>query len=137
MFGEPLHNGANTGRIGFRPFLFSRRGGSSYRNNGVMTGLLTDDGGQLQNSISIMTLGWSLKPLQAFARKCHEFKIQHLTGTTTVFFAGGGAGDPYGGNGWQSVSKAIRKLDTIDIDEKVKSDLVRDAEYYYSDKSYV
>lgn len=35
----------------------------------------------------------------------------------------------------QSVSKAIRKLDTIDMDEQVKLDIVRDAEYYYSDES--
>lgn len=53
-----------------------------------------------------------------------------------MYFAGGGTGDPYG-TGWQSVSKAVRKLDTIDMDEEIKSDLVRDAEYYYSDQSYV
>jgi hypothetical protein len=35
----------------------------------------------------------------------------------------------------QSVSKAVRKLDTIDMDEDVKLDIVRDAEYYYSDES--
>lgn len=35
----------------------------------------------------------------------------------------------------QSVSKAVRKLDTIDIDEDIKADIVRDAEYYYSDES--
>lgn len=100
-----------------------------------MSGNLVNDSGQLQNSISIMTVGWSLKPLQMFAHMCHEFKIQHLTGTTAVYFAGAGHPDPYGGSGWQSVIKAIRKLDTIDMDESVKSDLVRDAEYYYSDQS--
>lgn len=100
-----------------------------------MTGNVLNSEGQLQNSISIMTLGWSLKPLQDFTRKCHEFKLQHLTGTTTVYFAGGGHPDPYGGGGWQSVSKAIRKLDTIDMDEHIKNDLVKDAEYYYSDQS--
>ena len=35
----------------------------------------------------------------------------------------------------QSVSKAIRKLDTIDMEEEIKSDIIRDAEYYYSDQS--
>lgn len=35
----------------------------------------------------------------------------------------------------QSVSKAIRKLDTIDMDEHVKADIVKDAEYYYSASS--
>jgi len=83
-----------------------------------------------------MTLGWSLKPLQDFTSSCHDFKIQHLTGTTTVYFAGSTSayGDSYS-NGWQSVSKAIRKLDTIDIDTDVKMEIVKDAEYYYSNES--
>ncbi|KAI5377691.1 hypothetical protein J4E82_003433 [Alternaria postmessia] len=116
-----------------RPYVFSRRGGFGYRNNSGMTGNILDDSGQLQNSLTVMTLGWSLKPLRDFTRLCHDFRIKNLTGTTTVYFAGDRT-DPYG-NGWQSVSKAIRRLDTIDMDEKVKSDLVRDAEYYYSDES--
>jgi chaperone BCS1 len=94
-----------------------------------------DENGQLQNSISIMTLGWSLKPLQDFTALCREFKAKHLTGTTTVYFAAGGASDPYGANVWQSVQKAVRKLDTIDMDENMKLDLVKDAEYYYSEES--
>ncbi|CAI9630527.1 unnamed protein product [Alternaria burnsii] len=116
-----------------RPYIFSRRGGFGYRNNSGITGNILDDSGQLQNSLTVMTLGWSLKPLRDFTRLCHDFRIKNLTGTTTVYFAGDRL-DPYG-NGWQSVSKAIRRLDTIDMDEKVKSDLVRDAEYYYSDES--
>ncbi|KAH7357601.1 P-loop containing nucleoside triphosphate hydrolase protein [Pyrenochaeta sp. MPI-SDFR-AT-0127] len=120
--------------VGYRPFVFSRRGGHSYRNNSVMAGNLVDDSGQLQNSLTLVTLGWSLKPLQTFTELCHQFKLDNLTGTTTVYFAGGAHGDPYG-DGWQSVSKAIRKLDTIDMDEVIKSDLIRDAEYYYSEQS--
>jgi chaperone BCS1 len=119
--------------VGFRPFLFSRRGGFGYRSNSGVTGNVLDDNGQLQNSLTIMTLGWSLKPLREFASLCREFRLNNLTGTTTVYFAGDRT-DPYG-NGWQSVSKAIRKLDTIDMDENTKSDLVRDAEYYYSEES--
>ena len=99
-----------------------------------MGGNTVDDSGYLQNSLTLITLGWSLKPLQAFTALCHQFKLENLTGTTTVYFAGGQRGDPYGET-WQSVSKAIRKLDTIDMDEDVKSDLIRDAEYYYSDQS--
>lgn len=57
-----------------------------------------------------------------------------MTGTTTVYFAGGGTYD-YGGGQWQSISKPTRKLDTIDMEESVKLDLVRDAEYYYSEQS--
>ncbi|KAJ4364989.1 hypothetical protein N0V83_008605 [Neocucurbitaria cava] len=120
--------------VGYRPFIFARRGGGSFRSTSVMSGNLVDDSGQLQNSLSLLTLGWSLKPLQEFTALCHQFKLDNLTGTTTVYFAGGGHGDPYG-DGWQSVSKAIRKLDTIDMEEAVKSDLIRDAEYYYSDQS--
>jgi chaperone BCS1 len=74
-----------------------------------MAGNLVDDSGQLQNSLRIMTLGWSLKPLQDFTGLCHDFKIKNLTGTTTVYFAGDGRSNPYG-NAWQSVSKAMRKL---------------------------
>ncbi|KAL1797302.1 hypothetical protein ACET3X_003908 [Alternaria dauci] len=120
--------------VGFRPYIFSRRGGLGHRNGSVVTGNILDSNGQLQNSLTIMTLGWSLKPLRDFTRLCHDFRIKNLTGTTTVYFAGDRTSDPYG-NGWQSVSKAIRRLDTIDMDETIKSDLVRDAEYYYSDES--
>jgi len=38
-------------------------------------------------------------------------------------------------SGWQSVSKAMRKLDTIDMNEQVKADIIKDAEYYYSEES--
>ncbi|KAL6707989.1 hypothetical protein ACN47E_003663 [Coniothyrium glycines] len=120
--------------LGFRPFIFSRRGGRSLVNNGVMMGNLVDDRGLLQNSLTVMTIGWSLKPLRQFTALCRDFKLKNMTGTTTVYFAGSGRGDPYG-DGWQSVSKAVRKLDTIDMDETVKSDLIKDAEYYYSDQS--
>jgi chaperone BCS1 len=108
-------------RVGFRPFLFSRSGGQSYHRHRVSNNPLNDQG-RLQNALTISTLGWSLTPLRKFTDRCHEFKLKNLTGTTTVYFAGGSS-DPYG-NGWQSVSKAIRKLDTIDM-----------AEYYYSERS--
>lgn len=45
-------------RIGFRPFIFSRRGGQSFRGPVALSNII-DDSGQLQNSLSIMTLGWS------------------------------------------------------------------------------
>jgi hypothetical protein len=124
----------NVTRVGFRPFLFSRSGGQSYhRNNSVMSGNLVNNEGQLQNALTISTLGWNLAPLQSFTKLCHEFKLKNLTGTTMVYFAGGNAG-PYS-DAWNSVSKAKRKLDTIDMDEDVKSDIIRDAEYYYSEQS--
>jgi chaperone BCS1 len=87
----------------------------------------------MQNALTISTLGWTLEPLRAFTHLCHLFKLRNLTGTTTVFFAGGSA-DAYC-DGWQSVSKAIRKLDTIDMNDEVKSDIIRDAENYYSEQS--
>lgn len=124
----------NPCRIGFRPFLFSRSGGQGYTQApGFVPGNVVNDRGQLLNALTITTLGWSLTPLRVFTDLCHEFKMKHLTGTTTVFFAGshhGGYSD-----GWQSVSKAVRKLDTIDMDEAVKSDVIKDAEYYYSEES--
>jgi chaperone BCS1 len=98
-----------------------------------MSGNLVNNEGQLQNALTISTLGWNLTPLQMFTELCHQFKLKNLTGTTTVYFAGGNSG-PYG-DAWQSVSKAKRKLDTIDMDEAVKSDIIRDAEYYYSEQS--
>jgi chaperone BCS1 len=98
-----------------------------------MSANTVNDQGQLQNALTISTLGWSLSPLRRFTDLCHEFKLKNLTGTTTVYFAGGTSG-PYG-EGWQSVSKAVRRLDTIDMDEAIKSDLITDAEYYYSEQS--
>ncbi|KAH7094351.1 P-loop containing nucleoside triphosphate hydrolase protein [Paraphoma chrysanthemicola] len=122
--------------VGFRPFLFARTGGHSIRGaSSIMSGTSVNDKGQLQNSITITTLGWSLQPLQKFTEVCREYKLKHFAGTTTVYFAGGHEGSYGRGDGWQSVSKAIRKLDTIDMDDEVKSDLIRDAEYYYSERS--
>ncbi|KAI0569747.1 ATPase (AAA+ superfamily), partial [Pyrenophora tritici-repentis] len=67
---------------------------------------------------------------------CVDFVKKSLTGTTTVYFASGGSRDPvFGGSGWQSVSKAMRRLDIIDMDEVTKADVVRDAEYYYIQES--
>jgi chaperone BCS1 len=132
QYFELLQQQANSARIGFRPFLFSRSGSQGqFRNS--MAGNLVNDRGQMQNALIISTLGWTLEPLRAFTDLCHKFKLRNLTGTTTVYFAGG-SGDPYC-DGWQSVSKAIRKLDTIDMNEDVKSDIIRDAEYYYSEQS--
>jgi chaperone BCS1 len=119
--------------VGFRPFLFTRSGGTNIHRNTILSGNMLNDQGQLANALTITTLGWSLKPLQKFTELCHEYKLNNLTGTTQVYFAGGHS-DPYG-DGWQSVSKAIRRLDTIDMDEEVKSDIIRDAEYYYSEQS--
>lgn len=117
--------------VGFRPILFSRRGATSSRSGSMN---IVDHSGQLQNSITLTTLGWQLKPLQDFTKACHEFQVKNMKGTTTIFFAGGSHADPYNDT-WQTISKAIRKLDTIDMDETVKSDIIRDAEYYYSDES--
>ncbi|OAL48574.1 P-loop containing nucleoside triphosphate hydrolase protein [Pyrenochaeta sp. DS3sAY3a] len=120
--------------IGYRPFIFSRRGGGAFRPNTVMTTVAVDDRGKMLNAITVMTLGRSLKPLEDFTKLCHDFKQCNEAGTTNVFFAGGGPRDHYSEQcGFrQSVSKAIRKLDTIDMDEDVKADIVKDAEYYYS-----
>lgn len=94
-----------------------------------------DASGRLQNALTITTLGWNLEPLKDFVVNCHEWKKANMIGTTTVYFAGGNAYDSYSGGQWQSVSKPVRKLDTIDMEESVKLDLVRDAEYYYSEQS--
>ena len=94
----------------------------------------TDASGRLQNALTITTLGWNLEPLKKFVINCYEWKKANMTGTTTVYFAGGNTYD-YGAGPWQSISKPVRKLDTIDMEESIKLDLVRDAEYYYSEQS--
>jgi chaperone BCS1 len=83
--------------------------------------------------LTITTVGWSLAPLVKFADLCHEFHRKTQTGMTTIHLASGTVNEYNGG--WQSVPKAVRKLDTIDMDEKVKLDIVRDAEHYYSEQS--
>jgi chaperone BCS1 len=93
-----------------------------------------NDHGQVQNALTISTFGWSLAPLIKFAGLCHALYIKNQAGTTTVYFIDGSSG--YSCD-WQSVSKAVRKLDTIDMDEEVKFGVVRDAEHYYSDQSLV
>jgi mitochondrial chaperone BCS1 len=99
----------------------------------MMPGFMVNDQGRMHNALTIYTLGWNLAPLRKFTDLCHELKMKNLTGTTNVYFAGGPS--DYHCDGWQCVSKAIRKLDTIDMDEDVKADIVKDAEYYNSDDS--
>ncbi|KAF2872718.1 hypothetical protein BDV95DRAFT_570467 [Massariosphaeria phaeospora] len=119
--------------IGFRPFLVTRNG---YSNSPAAAGFtaITSKDGRLQNSLNIITLGWSLEPLQHFMKICHDYKIQTKLDTTTVYFSGSRE-DGFGGNAWHSVEKAIRKLDTVDMSEDIKQDLIQDAEYYYSNES--
>lgn len=82
-----------------------------------------------------MTIGWNLKPLRDFTSLCHQFKLENFAGTTTVYYAS--QKDPMQRESWQSVQKAVRKFDTIDMDETVKTDLIKDAEYYYTEESSV
>ncbi|KAF2794707.1 P-loop containing nucleoside triphosphate hydrolase protein [Melanomma pulvis-pyrius CBS 109.77] len=107
--------------IGFRPFLFYRSGGftPTYMNQ-------VWKNGPQQNALVLRTLGWSLQPLQNFIKTCTDVKLENKTGTTRIYFSGQIEGT------WQSVTKAVRKLDTIDIDEEIKSDLIKDAYFYYS-----
>ncbi|KAF2690694.1 P-loop containing nucleoside triphosphate hydrolase protein [Lentithecium fluviatile CBS 122367] len=121
--------------VGFRPFLFSRTGVSTGRHPGPPMNNVLDDKGEVQNAIVLRTIGWSLQPLKDFVKTCHDFKVHNKTGTTTVYFSSGSGRDPYTGGEWSSVVKAVRKLDTIDMDEDLKADLVHDAEYYYSAES--
>lgn len=118
--------------IGLRPFLFSRSGTQRSLMLAGGAAPLVHDRGQVQSSISISTFGRSLTPLHNFTDLCRDYKRKDMTGTTTVYFCGSSA--PYGG-GWHSVSKAIRKLDTIDMDQDVKADIIRDADDYYSSES--
>ncbi|KAJ4294243.1 hypothetical protein N0V90_007933 [Kalmusia sp. IMI 367209] len=95
---------------------------------------LLDFEGTPPNSIILYTPGWSLEPLRSFLKQCHDYKIENKAGTTNIYFSSGKM-DPYSGHLWSTVVKATRKLDTIDMDDKSKADLVSDAEYYYSDES--
>ena len=119
--------------VGFRPYMFSRiaiqpsSSGAPHR--------FPDGNYQVGSSIMITTIGWSLKPLQEFVKTCHDFKVKNSGATTTVYFSGGGNAVDYGGYSqgqWRSVMKAVRKMDTIDIDPETKADLISDAEQYYS-----
>ncbi|KAF2833576.1 hypothetical protein CC86DRAFT_415436 [Ophiobolus disseminans] len=110
--------------IGYRPFLFSRSGGVGMQRNELLSGLPTNQKGEHQNALTLVTLGWDLAPLHKFTELCRNFKRKNLNGTTLVYFAGGGHRSLYGESMWQSVSKA-----------EIKSDIIRDAEYYYSEQA--
>ncbi|KAL1612379.1 hypothetical protein SLS60_000605 [Paraconiothyrium brasiliense] len=119
--------------VGFRPFLFARTGtASSSKNHGGR--MLIDYQGTPQNSVVLFTPGWSLHPLMDFVKHCHEYKLVNRAGTTTIYFSSGKM-DAYSGHLWSTVVKARRKLDTIDMDDASKTELVSDAEYYYSEES--
>ncbi|KAF2998193.1 hypothetical protein E8E13_004337 [Curvularia kusanoi] len=120
--------------IGFRPYLFNRAGGSRSPSHHGMLSNHTGADGRLQHSLTLTTLGWNLEPLKSFVVRCHEWKKANMTGMTTVYFAGNNSMN-YGSGSWQPISKPVRKLDTIDMEESIKLDLVRDADYYYSEQS--
>jgi chaperone BCS1 len=111
--------------VGYRPFLFQRVGG---RKSGSRFAEVETQ----QPAIQLTTLGWNLGPLRDFVKICHDFKVKNSAGTTTVFFAGSGGMGMGPPGSWSSVTKAIRKLETVDMDESVKADLLKDAEDYYS-----
>ncbi|KAL5389090.1 hypothetical protein PMIN02_007484 [Paraphaeosphaeria minitans] len=118
--------------VGYRPFLFARTGsvtGTKSQRGGVV-----DYQGTPQNSIVILTPGWSLRPLMDFIKHCHEYKLINMDGSTNISFSSGKV-DPYSGHLWSTVVKARRRLDTIDMDPASKAELVSDAEYYYSEES--
>lgn len=80
--------------------------------------------------IVLYTPGWSLDPLMQFVKKCHMYKVNKMTGMTTVFYLSGEFG--YSTGEWCSTVKTTRKLDTIDMDDIQKAQLVEDAENYFS-----
>lgn len=97
--------------------------------------MANDADGRLQNALTLTTLGWNLEPLKKFVVRCQQWKKANMAGATTVYFAGSSTYDYTVGGHWQSISKPVRKLDTIDMEESIKLDLVRDADYYYSEQS--
>ncbi|KAF2662184.1 P-loop containing nucleoside triphosphate hydrolase protein [Lophiostoma macrostomum CBS 122681] len=111
--------------VGFRPFLFQRVGGRK-------PGSRFEEIESQQPAILLTTPGWNLKPITDFVKTCHDFKVKNSAGSTTVFFAGSGGMGMGPPGSWSSVTKAVRKLDTVDMDESVKADLLKDAEDYYS-----
>lgn len=95
---------------------------------------MIDPQGLSQNTIMLLTPGWSLHPLMRFVKECHAYKLENGAGSTNIYFSSGKM-DPYSGQLWSTVAKARRQLDTVDMDETLKNELVSDAEYYYSDES--
>ncbi|KAF2732416.1 P-loop containing nucleoside triphosphate hydrolase protein [Polyplosphaeria fusca] len=119
--------------VGLRPYLLSRAPRGYTGSTGANFLMSGDKSNQPLNSLRIVTLGWSLGPLQDFVKKCHDYSVEARVngGTITVHFASGSGGgmDAYGN--WHTVTKSVRKLDTVDMEEHVKMDLIRDAEDYY------
>ncbi|KAF2117921.1 P-loop containing nucleoside triphosphate hydrolase protein [Lophiotrema nucula] len=116
--------------IGMRPFLFSRASFSSGRGTRLA---YSEDSEHQRNLLKVTTLGWNLAPLHAFVKNCHEYAVELKlkAGSTNVYFAGGRGGMDSGYGNWNCVVKSVRKLDTVDMDEHIKADLLKDAEEYY------
>jgi chaperone BCS1 len=106
-------------RVGYRPFLFS------YGESAPEDQLRPKHGFAPDHKITITTLGWSLQPLKELVDLCQQHKAQTREEKTTIYFMG----TRFDYNGpWSSVEKSPRKLDTIDIDDQVKADIIKDAE---------
>lgn len=71
--------------------------------------------------------------MKNFIKTCHEYRIINTAGTTNVYSTN--QKTDYQGQTWYPIVKSKRKLDTIDMEDQLKLELVKDAEYYYSEES--
>lgn len=107
--------------MGYRPFLFSYGKSKGFDDTAKSAGGAVGR----DNKITITTPGWSLQPLKDLIDLCQQHRAQIIEDKTIINFMGTRL--DFDGP-WSSVEKTVRKLDTIDIDDQVKTDIIRDAE---------
>jgi chaperone BCS1 len=103
-----------------RPFLFDLLASRWHDNRMVPNG---------DEPILIRCLGRNPAPLKRFLDHCREYSLQSKQSMTTIYTAGP---EKYGvGLAWREASiRPIRPLNTIDLEEGIKQDMLRDVERY-------
>lgn len=75
----------------------------------------------------LMCLGRSPEPIKRFLQACKDFAADEKKGFTSIH----SAGEVYGASGWsQTTLRPSRPLETVELPEQVKTDLVRDIQEF-------
>jgi chaperone BCS1 len=121
---KPVNYLPTLGKVYFlfegRPFLFDLLASRWHDNRMVPTG---------DEPILIRCFGRNPAPLKRFLDHCREYSLQSKQSMTTIYTAGP---ERYGiGLDWREASiRPIRPLNTIDLEEGIKQDILRDVERY-------
>ncbi|KAF2099929.1 P-loop containing nucleoside triphosphate hydrolase protein [Rhizodiscina lignyota] len=108
-----------------RPFMFQRGHFTVFSRN---TRSLYTEYARGGEPLVIMCFGRHLEPLKAFVQYCKEYAAEAKREMTTIHIKGDKYRYP---DTWgQAIARPARALDTINMDEDIKRDIIRDVDAY-------